>query len=163
MDAGLGMIEGGKMVRWGEREQSEICFGTACLWEIWWAGRAKSLNVPTVCCLLGRSERRAAHVPHDTRQSRPWRSPHTSPRCVVQHCDDTCIQCCATCMRAVRMKPVPINVQRHPCSYPTIDPGTAHVEARVPFDQARDMRTLVCPPGQASMRAALSKRSSSRS
>jgi hypothetical protein len=81
-------------------------------------------------CMLGRSERRAGAratwIPAtrpvsfavQSTQSRSWRLPHTSPRCVVQHCDDTCIECCATCMRAVRMKPVPISFQDTPAAIP---------------------------------------------
>ena len=59
----LGMIKGNKMARWGEREQSGVVLEPrVCGREIWWAGRAKSLNVPTDACWEGANDE-PAHVP----------------------------------------------------------------------------------------------------
>ena len=103
--------------------------------DFWWAGRAKRLNV--FDRILGRSERQAgraratklpatclvfvcAAICNRLNQVRGVRrTPHRVALYGIAS-DDTCIQCCATCMRAVRMKPVPISIQDTPAAVPEL-------------------------------------------
>lgn len=80
-------------------------------------------------------------------QSSPWRSPHTSPHRVARHCDDTCIECCATCMRAVRIKPVPISVQDTPAAIPHATWNNACGGSCTIRSGMRHEDELVCSPG----------------
>lgn len=143
----------------GRERTKWSCFGTACLWEGdlvgWESKKFKCSN----CCVLGRSERRASAratlIPAtrlvsfavQSTQSSPWRSPHTSPHRVARHCDDTCIECCATCMRAVRIKPVPISVQDTPAAIPHATWNNACGGSCTIRSGMRHEDELVCSPG----------------
>jgi hypothetical protein len=82
------------------------------------AGKERPTSRPRTCHIYKIPATRLVSFAVQSTQSSPWRSPHTSPRCVARHCDDTCIECCATCMRAVRAKPVPISIQDTPAAIP---------------------------------------------
>ena len=124
-------------MRWYGRKW--VCFGVACERFVvgWETKKFKCLDE-----VLGRKERwtrmtLGPHYPPLTLfrlrcihlNQGLWRG--RTPLCVSLHCDDTCSECCATYVRAVRTKPVPIKRQRHPCRHPTSCPKRAHAEARV--------------------------------
>jgi len=117
------------MAQWGGDKVDDVLESRVCgcflvgweskkvKWFCLYAGKERTTTRPRTCHKIP-ATRLVSFARLQSPQSSPWRSPHTSPRRVAQHCDDTCIQCCATCMRAVRMKPVPISIQDTPAAIP---------------------------------------------